>query len=48
MIIIETLEEFTQTTMRLYDETFDVTKYYLYLEIKILDIYPLIVLVEIF
>ena len=46
MIIIKTPEEFAQTTTRLCNETFGATKYYLDLEIEILDIYPLIVLVE--
>ena len=46
MIMVRTFEEFTQTTMRLCDETFGVTKYCLDLEIEILDIYPLITFVE--
>ena len=48
MIIIGALEEFIQIDMRLCDETFKVTKYSLDLEIEILDIYPLIALVEAF
>ena len=46
MIMIEILKEFAQNAMRLCDEAFGVTKYYLDLEIEILDIYPLIALVE--
>ena len=45
MIIIKTPEEFAQTTTRLCNETFGATKYYLDLEIKILNIYSLIALV---
>ena len=46
MIIIGTPEEFVQTTMKLCDETFGITKYCLDLEIEILYIYQLIALVE--
>ena len=49
MIMIATLEKFAQTTIilkRLCDETFGITKYYLDLKIKILNIYPFIALIE--
>ena len=50
--MIGTPEKFAQTVMiklkRLSNEIFRVTKYCINLDIEILDIYPLIALVEIF